>query len=314
MTMKVKSDPDGDILAKVSAMLLGGLLAASLWFVFRVSDGNLMMIVGGGFIIMAVHGEPRWKDKMKIALLMAFYSGLIQFFMAMLLNDRFLLLGFMFASTFLLLYYWKNRVAASITLAIASIGIVQSTGFQPGMTRFINQMLSGGCALAGMAVVEYLLTSWRIRLIMQQYALVLNEQLTQLSSPTPSVAPEVLKIRIFSYGRKANQLLAGQRFLWECHNKKAEKARIPLEHLHVISRALVLLENTDPADRARHADAIRQLEKELLSMAENLKYGVSPETITAPPDDSAVSSRAGRAVAIIAGELAAMRKTPAKAV
>jgi len=298
-------DPHGEVTAKTAAMLLAGLMAASLWFVWRFPCGNIMMVLGAAFSVMAAYSLPRWKNKLTVIAAIAILGGGLQFVIAMLLHERWLLLGWLFVFSLLLFHYWNNRPAASIVLAVGGLGIAMPAGYQPGLDRLIAQLWAGGCAIVAIAMLEMTLTPWRIRLILRQYLPALGRNLQSANDGDNPSVPENLSI--LTHARKANQLLAGQRLLTRKLNAMALRAQPVLERLHVISRALILLRSASREERVAQQDRLAMLPEALVAVAEQIRRGefIHPTTMP-PPETFDDTDTAGRAGELIARELMAL--------
>ena len=289
-------DPDNSIAAKVLAMTLAGLAAAALWFWARIPDSSIMMVFGAPFMVMAAGLEINWNQRFRVIMGIAFFTCLMQFGMAILDQQQIILLIWWMAFSFFLCWRWHRRVAATAVIALACFAIPAQQGFQPGIDRFICMILASGCALFSLSFVEISGAGLRIGKALRSYRHLLAQQVAIIAANPNSPVNPTLQIQTLRCARIANNLLDGQRFLLPAHRAAAEHATIPLEHLHIISRAIILLQCAPPQDLLQRKEYLEKLSQAILSVD------------TPPLMEASASPVIEEAATIIANQLSALQK------
>ena len=299
MKTKLYLDPDGSIAAKLLAMFLAGMLAAAWWFFARMPGSSIVMVFGAAFMVMALWLEDDWRARFMVTLEISLLTGIMQFGFAMLAQQQWLQLFWMFGFSLLLLWGLSRRMASTVIIGIGMLSIVQPSGFQPGVDRFIDQLLAGGCALSVAALVDIGTATRRIQLTLKDYRRCLALRLQRVTATVPEEARHALDLELLHCSRIANHLLGRQRFLLPRHRAAALKAMNSLCRLHVISRAIVALEDAEAED-------LRTLGDEIDRLAEVLRD--SSAAVPAPASSLGPVSAASAVRQVIIAELTQLQK------
>lgn len=137
---------------------------------------------------------------------------------------------------------------------------------------------------------------------MSRYLVAIGRYLAAGTSPDTADAELIrLKLDIFRHARKANQLLAGQRFLFRRHINLAMRTQNLLERVHLLLRATLLFNLAQPDERHRRSKEAATLPPLLNEAARQIRRGDRLDLTRAQAGSS--DDMAGRALQIAAEEL-----------
>lgn len=294
---------DWDILAKVSAMFTAGIFSGVFWLIFRIPETCIMFVLCAILGVMTAFSDVRWADKIRTVFFMALFAGIFQFVMTMLIQEKYLLLLWMFFFPLFLLRYWSNRVASTMALATGALGIAADAGFQPGADRFINLFVAASCGISALALIEYVTIPLRIQITLRQYLTVLIMQMEEAFNSDARGDRVLLKMKVLKFANRANALIASERFLRVRYIAMAFRGQRLLERFHRMSRAMIILENASAGDLENNRYAAEKLIEEMCSAARQID---KCETIKCKVSEISIAlekNMASDALRIIASEL-----------
>lgn len=136
------------------AVLIASTTMALLWSFLRLPHGDTMFVVATALPASLVHAAPDFPKRVKIMFNIILWGGALQFLIAMLIQQKVLVLICPAILAMLMLLYFPNASAAAVAVTIGYLAIDAPGGLLAGTARFFALWISFGVILFSIVLVK----------------------------------------------------------------------------------------------------------------------------------------------------------------